>query len=911
MKRFFSFQKGFRTLGLFALLLLSLLFVQRVVAAALFFSEHTVDEAFNGARDVYAADLDADGDLDLLGAAYDADEIAWWANNGDGTSWTKHVVGTDFNGAIAVTAADLDGDGDLDVLGAAYNGDAVTWWANNGDGTSWNEQIVDSEFNGAHDVYAADIDGDGDMDVMGAARLADDITWWANNGDGTTWTKNIVDETFNSARAVYAADIDGDNDVDILGAAFSDDDLTWWANNGDGTWTEHLVAGTFDGAHAVYAVDMDGDNDLDILGAASNGDDIAWWANNGDGSAWSEHIVDQEIDGPYDVYAADVDQDGDLDVLAAAHGADGLFWWENTAGDGTTWSKLAINDAFDGVWSVYAADIDGDNDVDVLGAATSADDISWWKKESGSPTGSLQQLVNDASAGDTIQLESGMSYMGGVTVDKALTINLNGATVGAGSPAFTITSPNVTILNGILDGTSNGSPAILVQSGGHNFTLQDTEVKNWVDGMQISGDVTSLKVVGNYIHQNSDAGLQVDSGVVIDGLITIEGNLFKDNAGHGIQNDGNTALPAPNNSWGDIDGADAASGGDGVSTNVEITNPTFAELFVAVNPGTEDTSRTVGKQSTFMVTVNVDATGLYGVQYQLTYSDTLLTLDSVADQEFKGSGSCITDTSTSGIVDVVCSRYNPDATASGALLVSELTFTANGAGLTGQGPWTNLFDISHLSAELAAGTQNGGKVYVNNGGFGNPSVPGLRTIIDENDGELIITIAMANYSGYIDREGRPNDSGVTLLVYDQEALSGATLLASATTTPDGLYTTAYEDTNQLTIGNSYYFQVDAPLHLPTTATSEGNYAHNAQLKTHPLTTLSTLVLLGGDATNDDTIALADATCIGGDFGGTTSSCVGQGANSDVNGDGQIDLLDLVLMANNYSKSSSPWTPSGP
>jgi hypothetical protein len=99
------------------------------------------------------------------------------------------------------------------------------------------------------------------------------------------------------------------------------------------------------------------------------------------------------------------------------------------------------------------------------------------------------------------------------------------------------------------------------------------------------------------------------------------------------------------------------------------------------------------------------------------------------------------------------------------------------------------------------------------------------------------------------------------------------------------------------------------LYLPTSAISETNYAHSAELSTIPLTTLGTLVLLGGDASNDDAINLADATCIGSDFGTSTSTCtVNSGANSDVTGDGQINLIDLVLVGGNYDRTSSPWTP---
>ena len=66
------------------------------------------------------ADLDGDGDIDVLGAASVASHITWWENlTGAGTSWTKHTIDGAFVAAISVHAADVDGDGDLDVLGAA------------------------------------------------------------------------------------------------------------------------------------------------------------------------------------------------------------------------------------------------------------------------------------------------------------------------------------------------------------------------------------------------------------------------------------------------------------------------------------------------------------------------------------------------------------------------------------------------------------------------------------------------------------------------------------------------------------------------------------------------------------------------------------------------------------------------
>ncbi len=143
--------------------------------------EHTIDGYFYGAVSVYSEDIDGDGDMDVLGAAASADDITWWENiDGSGTLWTEHTIDGDFDGARSVYSEDMDGDGDMDVLGAAWGANDITWWENiDGLGTLWVEHTVDGEFDGAECVYAEDIDGDGDMDVLGAAwGAASDITWW-------------------------------------------------------------------------------------------------------------------------------------------------------------------------------------------------------------------------------------------------------------------------------------------------------------------------------------------------------------------------------------------------------------------------------------------------------------------------------------------------------------------------------------------------------------------------------------------------------------------------------------------------------------------------------------------------------------------------------------------------------------
>ncbi|MCK5842002.1 MAG: VCBS repeat-containing protein, partial [Candidatus Sabulitectum sp.] len=371
--------------------------------------KHTVDGNFDGAYSVYATDVDGDGDVDVLGAAFDDNEIIWWENtNGTGTSWIEHLVDGDFNAACSVYATDVDGDGDVDVLGAAFGGDDITWWENtDSTGTSWTEHTIETDFSYARSVFAIDVDGDDDVDVLGAAwGSGGAIKWWENiDGTGSAWTEHLVDGAFGGAYSVYATDVDGDGDVDVLGAAAGHNDITWWENSDTApgiVWTEHTVDDNFPGAGSVYATDVDGDGDVDVLGVALNADDICWWENtNGTGTSWTEHTVDDEFDGVRQVYATDLDGDGDTDVLGAACDIDDINWWENADGTGTLWTEHTVDGDYYGAWAVYAADVDGDGHIDVLGAAGSvSDEITWWDVTGFSPAGTLESSVLDVDSVD-------------------------------------------------------------------------------------------------------------------------------------------------------------------------------------------------------------------------------------------------------------------------------------------------------------------------------------------------------------------------------------------------------------------------------------------------------------------------------------------------------------------------------
>ena len=97
------------------------------------FTAANISNSANSTRSVYAADIDNDGDMDILSASYTDDKIAWYENDGAADpSFTARTITTSADGARSVYAADIDNDGDMDVLSASSLDDKIAWYENDG-----------------------------------------------------------------------------------------------------------------------------------------------------------------------------------------------------------------------------------------------------------------------------------------------------------------------------------------------------------------------------------------------------------------------------------------------------------------------------------------------------------------------------------------------------------------------------------------------------------------------------------------------------------------------------------------------------------------------------------------------------------------------------------------------------------
>ena len=258
------------------------------------------------------------------------------------------------------------------------------------------QRLIDNDALSTTMTRSGDLDGDGDLDVV--SSLYDEIVWYENlDGFGNFGPPTVLSSGLQQVFSVHIADLDGDNDLDIISSSF-DQGTVFWMENLDGMGdfsTTHLISSDVLGGFDVIAADLDGDSDLDVIINISNFKELAWFENlDGLGNFGSKQTVSTTATNGRSVFAGDIDGDGDLDLVSSSSGNNTLTWFENTDGNGSFGPEIIIAGTASAIDGIYGADLDGDNDLDVLAATPVGDQISWHENLDGLGNFGPQEIIS-------------------------------------------------------------------------------------------------------------------------------------------------------------------------------------------------------------------------------------------------------------------------------------------------------------------------------------------------------------------------------------------------------------------------------------------------------------------------------------------------------------------------------------
>lgn len=144
-------------------------------------------------------------------------------NMGDGTFGepTDFAVGQDPRGVVT---ADMNGDGNLDLVVSNNDSKDVSVLLGGGDGTFTSAGNFATGQDANEALAVGDMNGDGNLDVVAANRERDNVTVFLGDGTGSLGPPTSSD-TGNAPVAVALANIDDDGMLDVVTANEEDDSV--------------------------------------------------------------------------------------------------------------------------------------------------------------------------------------------------------------------------------------------------------------------------------------------------------------------------------------------------------------------------------------------------------------------------------------------------------------------------------------------------------------------------------------------------------------------------------------------------------------------------------------------------------------------------------------------------------------
>jgi hypothetical protein len=266
----------------------------------------------------------------------------------------------------AVAAADIDGDGDVDVVTANRTTRSITILYNAGNGTYGAPTNISNGGRGPLDILLFDLNGDGNPDAIVSNVASKNISVLLGNGGGFGAPTTFA--TPPRPGALGIGDFNGDGFADLVVTNSGRNQISFLPGNGAGGFGAAVSTKVGGRRPSDIAVaDFNNDGDLDVATANLNSKNISVLLGNGAGGFDAPQILRTEPH-PSALTVEDFDNDGFIDI-AVTHNIKryvSVFMHDLTTVGNPFRNGITVN--FEGTRRpnlVVASDFNGDGNPDL------------------------------------------------------------------------------------------------------------------------------------------------------------------------------------------------------------------------------------------------------------------------------------------------------------------------------------------------------------------------------------------------------------------------------------------------------------------------------------------------------------------------------------------------------------------
>ncbi len=339
-------------------------------------------------------DVDGDGIKDII--LHDNNGSGGWlgylSGNKDNAVWGKVIIAESAAGggkfaAGDLDAADLDGDGDLDLIGVEHPGE---WTDADADASlyayfqeedEWDIKEIGSIPSALKDIEITDLDNDGFPEIITVTYNAETLSIFSMDENGE-FRQVMARQINNLHEGLDAGDIDGDGFADIAANGYwmrnpGKLEAEWALDTIDARWFSQEEDHWARNATKTVCKDTDGDGRVEVFISHSEKDGYPVMRYTFDGEKWIGEEILPGISAAHSLQVEDIDLDGDYEVLTGVNRNRAINIAEESGTEIPVIFPVLLLDKIDGEWvadtlntdgvyNLLVGDLEGDGDIDLI-----------------------------------------------------------------------------------------------------------------------------------------------------------------------------------------------------------------------------------------------------------------------------------------------------------------------------------------------------------------------------------------------------------------------------------------------------------------------------------------------------------------------------------------------------------------